>query len=219
MLLFHPRSEEHSDLFDDAHSTLFSIEISSGFVEQGQPRQFALDQQSVFRGGKAVTLAKRVFKEFSYPDAASGIAIEGLVLELLAEAARGRTNDRLKPSPRLGQAIDFLHAHFRESVNLGDLARYLGLHPVYLARAFRRQLGSSVGDYVRKLRIEYACKRLVESDEPVTFVAHSAGFYDQSHFCREFRRQIGTSPTAYRRSAARKQSGAPSIYRVSGVQA
>jgi AraC family transcriptional regulator len=71
---------------------------------------------------------------------------------------------------------------------------------VHLARAFRRHYGCTPGDYVRKLRVESACRRLATSDAPLIEVALSAGFSDQSHFRRAFRRQVRMMPGEFRRN-------------------
>ena len=60
------------------------------------------------------------------------------------------------------------------------------------------------GEYVRRQRIALACRSLAESDMPLADVAIEAGFADQSHFTRTFKRQLGVTPAAYRRQADSK---------------
>jgi AraC family transcriptional regulator len=68
----------------------------------------------------------------------------------------------------------------------------------YLATAFRRHLLCTPGEYVRRLRIQLACRRLV-AGSPLCEIALDAGFAHQSHFCRVFKTATGMTPTAYRR--------------------
>lgn len=49
-------------------------------------------------------------------------------------------------------------------MTLAQIAPIVGVHPIYLASEFRRRYGSSIGGYVRKVRIEYACRELSKSD-------------------------------------------------------
>lgn len=56
-----------------------------------------------------------------------------------------------------------------------------------------------MGSYVRGLRLEWAARELVQSEAPLARVASGAGFADQSHFTRFFKRQFGITPNAYRR--------------------
>jgi AraC family transcriptional regulator len=69
---------------------------------------------------------------------------------------------------------------------------------VHLAREFRRAFGASVGEYVRRLRIDYACRELAATGRSVTEIAFDAGFSSHSHFTAAFRRVTGTTPTRYR---------------------
>jgi AraC family transcriptional regulator len=75
------------------------------------------------------------------------------------------------------------------------------VHPVTLARAFRRSFGCTVGEYLRRLRIERATEQLAGGDTPLAEIALAAGFADQSHFSNVFRRRTGMSPSAFRRAA------------------
>jgi AraC-like DNA-binding protein len=63
-----------------------------------------------------------------------------------------------------------------------EIAAEAGVHPGYLAREFRKHYGSTVGAYLRRMRIEYACRELMDSSVAVANIATAAGFADQSHF-------------------------------------
>ena len=84
-------------------------------------------------------------------------------------------------------------------MSLGALAQAVGVHPVTLARGFRRTYGCSVGEYLRHLRIVEAARQLHDTDLPLASIATSAGFADQSHFSNVFKQQTGLSPSAFRR--------------------
>jgi AraC family transcriptional regulator len=68
-----------------------------------------------------------------------------------------------------------------------------------LSREFRRYYSCTVGEYVRHLRIEYACRLLSASNASLAEIALAAGFFDQSHFARNFKWQTGMTPHEYRR--------------------
>lgn len=102
--------------------------------------------------------------------------------------------------PWLKQARDLLHDQFSESMSLARVAESVGVHPVYLASEFRRRFGSTVGEYVRRLRIEYACREISAcSEAPLAQIALTAGFSSQSHFSKTFKRLTGMTPLEYRR--------------------
>jgi AraC family transcriptional regulator len=71
------------------------------------------------------------------------------------------------------------------------------VHSVHLARQFKRTFGWTVGDYVRRLRVEFVCQQL-ETGKPLAELALRAGFSDQSHLTRIFKRFTGQTPGEYR---------------------
>jgi AraC-like DNA-binding protein len=149
-------------------------------------------------------LAWRLLAELRADDAAAPLAIEGLLLEILAGAARVRETRMGGTVPRwVAEARDLLHDP-GQVASLGELATVVGVHPVTLARGFRKAYGCSVGAYLRWLRIARAARRLSETDTPLAEIALEAGFADQSHFSNAFRRETGQSPSAFRRSVKAK---------------
>jgi AraC family transcriptional regulator len=83
-------------------------------------------------------------------------------------------------------------------LSLSQQAACVGVHPVHLAREFRRFYHCTIGDYIRQLRIKFACEKLVQSDLPLSEIALASGFFDQSHFTRTFKQLTGKTPQAYR---------------------
>jgi AraC family transcriptional regulator len=197
-----PAGERHWDRFDqgDAHGLL--IETDPGRAEALRPHAAVLDRHSVFHGGLPAAIAHRIHEELRGMDDAAPLAIEGLLLELLAAATRrgnGSGETAGRPAWVL-QARDMLQADPGTRHTLAEVAAAVGVHSVTLARAFRRSFGLSVGEYVRRLRIERAAAQLAASDLSLATIALTAGFADQSHFSNRFRRETGMSPSAYRRA-------------------
>jgi AraC family transcriptional regulator len=71
---------------------------------------------------------------------------------------------------------------------------------VHLARTFRRVHQITFSGYVRQVRIEFARRELAASGASLGDIAAAAGFCDQSHFSRLFKRHTGLTPAAYRLS-------------------
>ena len=83
-------------------------------------------------------------------------------------------------------------------MRVAEFARAAGVHPVHLARVFRQYLGCTPGDYLRRPRLERAAVLLRETPRPLSDVALSCGFADQSHLANAFKRHTGVTPGAYR---------------------
>jgi AraC family transcriptional regulator len=198
-LIFHPAGEAHANHWHEAGGRCLHIEVPAARVAQVEQHAPFLAGAVEFHGGRAPWLARRVYDETHANDAAAPLAMEGLILELLAEVARHpqRVGDRR--APRWLRAVDdLLHARFDESLSLNEIAAAAGVHPAHLARVFRHQHGCTIGDYVRRLRIESACRQLAGTDRPLIEIALDAGFVDQSHFTRTFRQQMRTTPGEFR---------------------
>jgi AraC family transcriptional regulator len=81
---------------------------------------------------------------------------------------------------------------------VSDLARGAGLHPSWLGTAYREAAGEGLMDTAARLRVERAARSLRETNLPFADVAADAGFCDQSHMIRTFRRILGRLPSAVR---------------------
>ena|SRR2546423_1716744 len=200
MLVYHPSGEVHAQHFKETAGRLFRIEVSPAWLERVRAVTPVLNDSLEFQGGPLPWLAAKVHLEFREMDEVSPLAIEGLTLEIVAAASRRRSAHVLheKPPRWLAQAREMIHARASERLTLSSLAQSANVHPVYLAREFRRHYRCTVGEYVRRLRIEKACREIINSDAPLVEIATAAGFYDQSHFSKIFKRLTGLTPAAYR---------------------
>jgi AraC family transcriptional regulator len=180
-----PAEERHQDLFGRDGATIVVLE------SDGEPGTLRC-----FRDWKATMLAHSVSRELAEPDAYSHLALEGLALELKATVARQR--DTVGRHPRLDTVREMLAQDHSSPPSLARIAGEVGLHPSHLARMFRARFGESIGEYGRRLRLEWAAQRLVGSDEALASIAARAGFADQSHLTRAFKRRFGVTPGRYR---------------------
>jgi AraC family transcriptional regulator len=156
-----------------------------------------------FRDGRIEELARRALREIAAPDDLRELALEGLALEMIAQAARPHGNVPAERRSRWLAAVEErLRAEFQTPPSLRELARAAGVHRVHLARSFRAATGLSVGAFVRKLRLDWAEEQLVRSSKPLVELSAEAGFADQSHFTRLFRARTGLTPALYRQSYA-----------------
>ena len=104
-----------------------------------------------------------------------------------------------RPPTWLSQVREILHAQFSEHLTLAAIAESAGVHPVHLAREFRMHFRVTIGEYLRQLRIEFACAKLSNSHSALSDIALAAGFSHQSHFSRTFKRLTGMTPAEYRK--------------------
>lgn len=199
-LISHPSDEAHANRYHDKGARCFVIEIEDQWVKRALEHSDALEMAVHFKWGLPVWLAARLYREFQCLDAVSTLIIEGLTLELLALCSRQSVKYAERQPPHwIEQVIELLKAHFSDALTLDWIAQRVGVHAVHLARVFRQHQGCTIGEFLRTLQIEYACRELSLTDAPLSQIALSAGFYDQSHFSRVFKRAMNITPTQYRK--------------------
>jgi len=120
------------------------------------------------------------------------------MFELLGEAIRF-SKVKINPPNWLIQTRELLQDRFQESLSLSEIAATVGVHETHLSREFKRYFRLTVGDYLRRLRIEFACRQISASDVPLSEIALASGFADQSHFTKTFSQMMAMTPAAYRK--------------------
>jgi AraC family transcriptional regulator len=201
-LSFLPADHNHSLKFFDSGMQSFSIEVNSALAGEAEQYSLDLNRTTHCSGGKLVHLYYRTYAEFVHRDAGAALVVEGLVREMLAEVSRAmRKSVEEKQQPIwLKRAQELLHEKYREPLVLSQIAVAVGVHPVHLSRTFRQYYHCTLGEYVRRLRIEHASRSMLSSHSSIAEIAARAGFADQAHFSRTFKRILGLTPSEYRSS-------------------
>lgn len=196
---FLPPNNAHSLSFHGAGIRCFSVEIAASWMARAREHSLTLDTSLHSEGGLLAGLLMRLYDEFHHMDNASPLSIEGLVLEMLAEVSRRPAGLMDRRPPRwLNRAKEMLYARFSGHIGLASLAESVGVHPVHLAREFRKHYHCTVGEYVRHLRIQRACQELSKPELTLAEIALMVGYSDQSHFSRTFKQATGMTPAKYR---------------------
>jgi AraC family transcriptional regulator len=189
-IVVHAPGERHADAFT-RRTTCLSIHGA------------AFERSTHLATPAAAGIAMKLRAEFRAPDAFSPMVVEALMLELFVASARHR--DTGAAPLWLREVRSTIEERFRETLTLSMLAAYAGVDAAHLARTFRRHYGTTVGELLRELRVDYAKQRLASYD-PLAQIALDAGFADQSHFTRTFRKATGMTPSAFQ-SITRVQDG------------
>ena len=135
-----------------------------------------LDCVGSFAAAEGIAIAQRIGRELAAPDAFTPLALEGLALELLALAGRLPSVRPRRPAPPwLNQVRELVHESFRERPATGALAAVVGVHPTHLARVFRAYHGVTLGEYARRIRIEWAAHELARADRSIARIAADGG--------------------------------------------
>jgi AraC family transcriptional regulator len=198
-LVFHAAHTPHQDRMLGP-SRFFAVDLlprwETVIAELGGARAHVFE----LSGGDPVWLVLRLYREFLARADAAEATVEALAYELCAHVAARSTEEPHEPA-WLAQADAAVHDGFRQPLDLKQVAANAGVHPTHLCRAYRRFRGHTISDAVIGARVQLVARRLADSDESLAEIAADAGFTDQSHMTRIFRRVTGSSPGDHRRVA------------------
>jgi AraC family transcriptional regulator len=194
-LVVKPLDTEHQNRFGNAGARTLQIRIAA---DAHQDDLKALGHWRWQHGGMAARQALRVLQCFRSRLASDAeIAVYDLIAALRAEPLMTGA-----PPQWLLQVRDHIDALVPASVRVRDVAHAAAVHPVYLARQFRRYLGCSVVEYIAGRRMQHAAQLLSSSEVGLSGVAFKAGYADQSHLTRAFKAGTGLTPRGYRQAVA-----------------
>jgi AraC family transcriptional regulator len=161
--------------------------------------QNGFGEPALHTAGVVPLLARRIHAELGAAECRiARFALEGLLIELALATVRARPQRPIGKTAWLNDVRDQLETEFRTPPSLDDLAHARGVHPAYLCQAFRAAFGTSMGEFARRVRFEWARGALCMGHASLSDIAISAGFSDQAHFSRDFRTRTGMSPRQYR---------------------
>lgn len=227
LLVYNPAGTTHRDRFEAQAvegwgrrfaGRFLALSVGADLVDAAAADGQAPEAAMVLRDPDALALARRLARAVAGPVAgsvadddmgdnvgdnvgAAGLLGESLALALLAASAPGRDDPHVGSgaAPRwLAVARELLDDRCGGAVRIAELAAAAGVHPVHLARVFRRHLGCTPGEYLRRRRLERAAVLLRETRRRLSDVALDCGFADQSHLANAFKRHRGVTPAAYR---------------------
>jgi AraC family transcriptional regulator len=195
---FNPVGIAHSTVIGPAGASLFTVEFRTENIRALDLRLPA-SPTCDWGVGSILWPGLRLFAAFR-AECCDSLTLEGHIFELLG-AITVSEHPPDKTAPRwLSRVKERLHTEFRDRPRMRDLARDAGVHPVHLARAFRKFEKRSPGEYQQRLQLRAACELLRDPEWPLAEIAAECGFADQSHFTRTFRRIAATTPSRFRQA-------------------
>lgn len=101
---------------------------------------------------------------------------------------------------RILEIKQYIRAHYKEALDLADVAEKFGYNYHYLSACFSRYTKEGYSEYVNKVRIEKACELLEIGTMSISEVSVAIGYSDHSYFCRVFKKMTGKTPSQYKQS-------------------
>ena len=139
----------------------------------------------------------RVYKELLAGDGLTGASIKMLLLGVFGPGAAGDPG-RSRPM-WVARVQALLNDRWNEPLALKDLSEAAGVHPITVSKCFPKYFSCTLGEYLRRLKVEKSLRLIKASPLSLTDIAHECGFSDQSHFTRTFKRLTGFLPRQYQK--------------------
>ena len=192
-MLFKPSEAMHSNSFP-APATSLIVEVD----ESTLANDLLSDYMKTPRQESAATVQRLLFtirSEIRTRAPLSELIIQACILELLGRLARANDTPSNKD---VDTALDYIRDNVSRNISLADIASVTALPAPRLARDFKKITGLSIGDYLRRYRVDLGITALAQSSRTVSRIGAELGFSDHSHFTRVFKQVTGMTPADFR---------------------
>jgi|SRR4030067_3457237 len=196
-VIFHPHHTEHHNNFPDNSATCFNLEFSESWINKFVETKLNLSSIIKTNDYCIQSSVLKIYKELNNYDNISPLMIEGLMLETIASFSRNNSANSFVPY-YLKKVITYLNDEYHSNPSLLQLAKIADVSPEHLTREFKTKFKLTIGDYIRQVKVKKSCYMLRHTDKDLSDIAFEAGFSDQSHFSRVFKKHTGLTPLEYR---------------------
>jgi AraC family transcriptional regulator len=188
--------EPHQVMNVAGESRHINIEIEPSFFRDHQMAESSLFA-ALSKNPDAKLLMLDMYREIMTADEYSNHSIQLLLMDLVHKA------DKLSVAGTIPSWVhivkEVLHDHADENISLQALSNKANVHPVTISKYFPKYFSCTLGQYMRKLKIERSLSLIKSPESSLTAVAYECGFADQSHFTRTFKKLTGFLPTSYQK--------------------
>ena len=195
-LLFHNWQDAHYNIKPDEYTRGFHIEFNKAWFNKHDISIDCFEGSFKFLDPTARALINSIFLESKIQDDKSSISIELLALSIFEQLPNwNKLNGKSYPTwfSRLREYI----TDSNENLSLTSLSTIVDIHPVHLSREFHKYFKITLGQYIRYLRVNKAVSLMINGNRIMTDICYDCGFYDQSHFIRDFKRIYTRTPKKY----------------------
>jgi AraC-like DNA-binding protein len=192
-LLFHNWQDAHYNIKPPEYTRGFHIELNQDWFLNFDIPMANFEGSINLKNPIIKNFMNQVFIETKINDQFSSLSIENNLLEIF-NAIKGNT-EKNSTKPDWTNKLKELLIEERVDYSLNSLSSKLEIHPVHLSREFNRYFGTSLGHYIRLMRLNKAFCLLVTNTLSLTEICYECGFYDQSHFISNFKLIYNTTPT------------------------
>jgi len=195
-LVLHRPEEWHKNSFFSKDSRHFCIEFESQWFKKfGISDSFDSTSFCITDPDLKVKMVA-ILGEFINSYETKQLTTETLLLYCIANLNGQKISNH--PPDWIGSLKELLHDEYNSDLSLTYLAKKLNVHPVTISKYFTRYFKTTLGDYVRKIRICKSLSYLSNKSIAINTIGIDTGFVDNAHYTRTFKKYTGLTPSAYR---------------------
>ena len=156
--------------------------------------------------GRIGEIFENMLAEFS--GECSEVYLKALICELSVLLSRaldsdGRCSLDADRSPKIvTDALGYIEENYMHDVSLSGVAEHFFVSAEYLSRAFKKHTGFTFSEYLNHYRIKESNKLLIQTDMKISEIATACGFHSSNHFCKSYKKTVGTSALKYRKKTS-----------------
>ena len=167
------------EFFADSDITLSSYHDGDGFVG---------------------ALVQRMMREYRDKKEGYSILIRNSLSSLIVCLARNGSGSKQSGNEHITSSVKrYAEKNIKNEIHLSDIARELNFSLTYVSITFKREMGMTFRDYLKKIRLERACRYLRTTEMTVAEIAENVGYSDAAFFFKIFKKELGVTPGEYRK--------------------
>lgn len=192
-LLFHNWQDAHYNIKPPVFTRGFHIELKQEWFLNFDIQITDFEGSTNLKNPVIKNLMNKLFIETKINDQYSNLSIESILVDIFNTINERKKRDPKKPA--WTNKLKDLLIEEKADYSLNSLSSKLEIHPVHLSREFNRYFGTSLGHYIRLLKLNKAFCLLVKNQLSMTEICYECGFFDQSHFISNFKRVYNKTPS------------------------
>jgi len=195
-LLFHNWQDAHHNIKPPEYTRGFHIELSADWFLKHDISSTDYEGSLQLKSPILKSLLNKVFLESKINDNQSELSIELLMLSIFSKI-KLEDNDVFSKKPQWVKKLQEMLRETNTNFSLTSLSAALDIHPAHLSREFPKHFGITLGQYIRRLRLNKAIMLIADNSYNMTEICYKCGFYDQSHFISTFKSIYKTTPLGF----------------------
>lgn len=192
-LLFHNWQDSHYNIKPPEYTRGFHIELNENWFENLDINLVNFEGSINIQNPLIKNVMNKIFMESKINDSFSNLSIETSLVEIFSSIQQAKNSSVKKPI--WVKKLEELILEEEIDYSLKNLSAILEIHPIHLSREFSNYFGTTLGNYIRLLKINKAFCLITSNKLSMTEICYQCGFYDQSHFITNFKRVYNITPS------------------------